>query len=291
MNIAFLGAGRMGAAMARNLLRAGHSVTVYNRDRTRAEALLPDGARVGATPAEACTGCEAAISMLSDDRAVEEVVFGPGGAAGALSAGSAHISCSTVSTAIARKLAAEHSQRGQGFLSAPVFGRPETAESRKLVVVAAGPAELLERFRPVLDSMGRETVHVGTEAWQANAVKLCGNFMIASMMEAFAEAFATLRKAGVDLNAFQTAINSLFASPVYANYARIIAEEKFEPAAFPLPLGLKDVRLLLETSAECQAPMPFAGIIRDRLLASMARGQSDLDWTCMTRIAALEAGL
>jgi 3-hydroxyisobutyrate dehydrogenase-like beta-hydroxyacid dehydrogenase len=291
MNIAFLGIGRMGAAMARNLLRAGHSVTVYNRNASRAEALRADGAGVAVSPAEACTACDVAISMLADDHAVEEVVFGTRGMADALPAEAAHISCSTISTAMARKLEAEHALRKQGYLSGPVFGRPEAAEAKKLVVTAAGPADLVARYRSLFDAMGRETVVIGPEPWQANALKLCGNFMIATMLEAFGEAFATLRKAGVDPQVFLTVMNSLFASPVYANYGRIIAEERFEPAAFALRLGLKDVRLLLETSFECQSPMPFASVVRDRLVAAMAQGQSEMDWSSFTRIAALEAGL
>ncbi len=281
----------MGAAMARNLLRAGHAVTVYNRNAARAEALRDDGARVAESPAAACAACEAAITMVADDHALEEVAFGAQGFADIFPVEAVHISCSTVSTAIARRLAAEHSMRRQSFLSAPVFGRPEAAESRKLVIAAAGPAGVIARCRPLFDAMGRETVEIGPEPWQANAVKLCGNFMIASMMEAFGEAFATLRKANVDPQVFLTVINGLFASPVYANYGRIIAEEHFEPAGFALRLGLKDARLLQETAFECQSPMPMGGLVRDRLLAALARGQGELDWSSFARIAAFEAGL
>jgi 3-hydroxyisobutyrate dehydrogenase-like beta-hydroxyacid dehydrogenase len=166
----------MGSAMARNLLRAGHEVAVYNRSRAKAEALAADGARIAGSPAEACRESEAAITMLADDPALEEVVFGDNGIASALSG--AHISSSTISTAMAHRLAVEHARRGQGFLSAPVFGRPDAAESRKLIVVAGGGQDLIEHFRPVFDAIGRQTFIAGAEPWQANAVKLCGNFMI-----------------------------------------------------------------------------------------------------------------
>ena len=291
MRIGFIGLGKMGSAMARNLLRAGHQVAVYNRSREKAEALAGEGARAADSPADACRESQAAITMLADDRAVEQIVFGENGVASALASGSIHVSSSTISTALARRLAAEHAQRGQGYLSAPVFGRPEAAQSRKLVVVAAGPSELVELCRPLFDAIGRQTSVAGSEPWQANAVKLCGNFMLASMIEAFGEAYATLRKAGVDPLVFLEIINSLFASSVYGNYGRIIADEQFSPAGFALKLGLKDMRLALETAEECAAPMPLASLIRDHLLSAMAHGQADLDWSSMARVLARNAGL
>ena len=281
----------MGTGMARNLLRAGHEVTVFNRTREKAEALAAEGAVVAMSPAEACRGCDAALTMVSDDRAMEEMVVAETGVAAVLAAGATHISHSTISTAMARRLAAEHAGRGQGYLSAPVFGRPDAAEAKRLIVVAAGEAATIERFRPVFDAIGRATFIAGAEPWQANAVKVCGNFMIAAMLEAFAEAYATLRKAGVDPHLFLEVMNALFASPVYANYGRIVADEQFEPAGFALKLGLKDARLVLETAFECAAPMPMASLIRDRLLAALAGGQAEMDWSSVARVAARDAGL
>lgn len=291
MKLGFIGLGRMGSGMARNLIRAGHQVTVYNRSREKAEALAADGARIAGSPAEACRDCEAALSMLADDRAVEEVAFGENGIAVALAPGAIHVSCSTIGTAMARHLAEKHGGRGQGYLSAPVFGRPEAAEAKKLIVVAAGGAELIERCRPVFDALGRQTFVAGAEPWQANAVKLCGNFMIASMLETFAEAFATLRKAGIDRHLFVDTMSGLFGSPVYASYGRMMADERFEPAGFALTLGLKDVRLVLQTAEECASPMPLASLIRDHLLSGVAQGQADLDWSSISRVVARSAGL
>jgi 3-hydroxyisobutyrate dehydrogenase-like beta-hydroxyacid dehydrogenase len=286
MKLALIGLGRMGSGMARNLLRAGHSLAVYNRTRDKAVALAQDGARVAASPEEACRGAEAAITMLADDGAVESCAL-----AGALERAATHISSSTISTALVRRLAAEHAARGQNFLSAPVFGRPEAAEQAKLVVVVAGDPALVERHKPVFDAIGRQTFVAGREPWQANAVKLCGNFMIAAMLEAFGEAFATLRKANVDARVFLEAMNALFASPVYSAYGKSIAEGLFEPAGFGLKLGQKDMRLLLEVTQECTSPMPLASLLRDRMLAGMAQGQADMDWSSVARVAAKAAGL
>ena len=281
----------MGAAMARNLLRAGHQVAVYNRSRGKAEALVSQGAREADSPADACQGSEAVLTMLADDRAAEQVVFGENGILSALASEGTHISSSTISTALARRLATAHNQRGQGYLSAPVFGRPEAAESQNLLVVTAGQADKVERCRPLFEGIGRQTFVVGPEPWQANAVKLCGNFMIASMIEAFGEAFATLRKAEVAPHAFVEIMSALFGSPVYANYGRLIAEEQFDPAGFTLRLALKDIRLVLEVADECAAPMPLASLIRDRCLSAMAHGQGDLDWSSFTKVAARSAGI
>jgi 3-hydroxyisobutyrate dehydrogenase-like beta-hydroxyacid dehydrogenase len=293
MKIAFIGLGHMGSGMARNLLRAGFEVSVYNRSRAKADALAlaHAGARVADSPAEASRHCDAVITMLADDPALEQVVFGEHGIASALRKDAVHISSSTISTAMARRLAAEHAKRGQGFLSAPVFGRPEAAEGKKLLVVVAGADELVRRCSPVFDAIGRQTFVVGAEPWQANAVKVCGNFMIASMLESFGEAFATLRKANVPQQAFLDIMSTLFASPVYSNYGHFIVDGKFEPAGFALHLGLKDVRLVMQTAEECSAPMPIASLIHDQFLSAMAHGQADLDWSSVARVSARNAGL
>jgi 3-hydroxyisobutyrate dehydrogenase-like beta-hydroxyacid dehydrogenase len=291
MKIGFIGLGHMGSGMARNLLRAGHEVIVFNRSREKAEPLVADGARVADTPSGVCSGSEEIISMLADDHAVEQVVLGENAIASALPEGATHISCSTISIALAKRLAAEHGRRGQRYLSAPVFGRPEAAESKNLLVVAAGPLELVEHCRPLFDAIGRQTFVVGADPSQANAVKLCGNFMIAAMLEAYGEAFATLRKADVLPHTFLEVMSMLFGSPVYSNYGRLIADEKFEPAGFALRLGLKDVHLVLEAAEEFAAPMPLASLIRDNFLSAMAHGQGDQDWSSVTRVAARNAGI
>jgi 3-hydroxyisobutyrate dehydrogenase-like beta-hydroxyacid dehydrogenase len=278
----------MGGAMARNLQRAGHDLAVFNRTREKAQPLAAEGARIAGSPADACRGCDAVMTMLSDDAAVEEVTTG---ILEALPQGAVHLSGSTISTAMARRLASLHAEHGQAYLSTPVFGRPEAAEAKKLLVVAGGPAELIERCHPVFDAIGRQTFIAGNDPWQANAVKLCGNFMLVSMLECFGEAYATLRKAGVDPHLFLDTMNALFASPVYANYGRMIADQQFEPAGFALKLGLKDIRLALATAEECSSPMPVASLVHDHLLSAIAQGQADKDWSSIARISARNAGL
>ncbi|HWX37886.1 MAG TPA: NAD(P)-dependent oxidoreductase [Candidatus Sulfotelmatobacter sp.] len=291
MKIAFIGLGRMGMGMARNLVRGGHEVSVYNRSHEKAEALSREGARLASSPAVASRGVDVVMTMVSDDRAVEEIVFGNEGIASGMKEDCIHVSHSTISVALARRLTAEHAERRQGYLSVPVFGRPDAADSKNLLIVAAGPSKYVERCRPLFSAIGRQTFIVGTEPWQANVAKVCGNFMIAAAIESLAESYATLRKANVEPESFLEIMNALFGSPVIAGYGRIIAREEFDPAGFALKLGLKDVRLALAAAEECAAPMPLASLVHDHLLSALAQGQGELDWSSMAQVVARNAGL
>lgn len=291
MQVGFIGLGSMGQPIVRNILKAGHSVIAYNRTRSRAEALSSHGARVAKTPAEACQG-EVVITMLADDRAVEDIVFEGQGIRAALSAGAVHVSMSTISVALSKRLAKEHAARNQGYVAAPVFGRPEAAEAAKLLVVMAGPAGEVERAKPILEAISRKLFVLGTEPASANLVKLAGNFTIASMLETLGEAFALMRKAGIDPQQFHEIVNSsLFQSPVYENYGMTIVSERYEPAGFKLRLGLKDVRLVLAAADEMNVPLPAASMIHDHLLEGIARGYGDIDWSGVAKVLAEDAGL
>jgi 3-hydroxyisobutyrate dehydrogenase-like beta-hydroxyacid dehydrogenase len=292
MKVGFIGLGNMGSAIARNLIKKGHTLTVYNRTRSRAEPFASLGARIAETPSETATDAEVLISMLADDAAVENVIFAPGNAIAALAAGAVHISMSTISVGLSRRLAASHREKQQHYLASPVFGRPDAAAAAKLFIIAAGPAEQIERCRPLFDAIGQKTFIAGEEAHAANVIKLAGNFLITTVIESLAEAFAFGRKFGVDPHAFLDILtNSLFTAPVYQNYGSMIASDNFEPAGFKLPLGLKDNRLLLAAAEEAAAPMPMASLIHDRFVAALARGLGESDWAAIARISYENAGL
>lgn len=291
MEIGFVGLGNMGLPMARNLLQAGHRVTVYNRTRNRAEELAKSGAQIAATPAAACVP-GIVLDVLADDAAVEACVWGDNGILQALPPNGVHICLSTISTELSQHLVDAHEARGQRFVAAPVFGRPDAAAAARLIVVAAGPAEAIERCRPLLEPLGRKLFVLGPAAPAAHTLKLAGNFLIASMLETLAEAFALLRKSSVDPAKLLEIVNGgLFQSPVYENYGRLMIEQRFEPAGFALRLGLKDVRLVLRAAEAAAAPLPIASLVRDRLLSALARGQGELDWSSLARVAAESAGL
>ena len=290
MNIGFIGLGNMGLPMARNLLKAGHQVTVYNRTRERADSLRGEGAIVADRTADTCAG-DVVVTMLADDHAVRDVVFGEK-LIPRLKPRTTHISASTISVALARELTQAHAEARNQFVSAPVFGRPQAAAEAKLAVVAAGAAKSIDYCQPVLDAIGQHTFIVGTEPHHANVIKLSGNFLILSVIESLGEAFALLRKSGVEPERFLDVMtNTLFTAPVYKTYGNLIAREQFLPAGFKLLLGLKDASLVLAAAADARAPMPVASLVRDHILAAIARNGEELDWSAFSRISADNAGL
>ena len=292
MNVAFLGLGNMGTPMARQLLRAGHNVTVWNRSPEKAEALRAEGAKVAGSPAEAAAGAEAVITMLADDAAVESTVLHANGMIDALPRGAVHISMSTISVRLSKTLAEEHRKRGQEFLAAPVFGRPDAAEAGKLFVVAAGPEPVLQRYRLLLEAIGQRVFVVGDKPEMANVVKLSGNFLIASVIESLAEAIALTRKYGVEPHTYLDVLtNTLFGAPIYKTYGGLIVDRKHEPAGFALRLGLKDVRLALSAAEDVDAALPIASLVRDHMLNALARGMEKKDWSVLGVLAAENAGL
>ena len=290
MRIGFIGLGNMGSAMAANLIKAGHEVTVYNRSRGKVEALAAEGARPADSVAGACGG-DVVITMLANDDAVEGIVFGDGGILASLARDATHVSSSTISVALSERLTAAHAEAGQQFIAAPVFGRPEAAEAAKLFVVAAGPPAPLEALTGIFDAFSQRTFVVSEEPKTANLIKLSGNFLIMSVIEALGEAMALVGKAGVDKHQYLDILTStLFGAPIYKTYGGLIAGEEFEPAGFAATLGQKDIRLVLTAAEALEVPMPVASLLRDRFLALLARGGANLDWSAVGALAAWEAG-
>jgi 3-hydroxyisobutyrate dehydrogenase-like beta-hydroxyacid dehydrogenase len=291
MKIGFVGLGNMGQAMARNLCSAGHTVSVYNRTRSRAEELKADGVHIVDTPADASRG-DVVITMLSDDAAVEAVVLGDGGLIYALRQETVHISMSTISAALSKRLAEAHHRAGRAYVAAPVFGRPGAAAAGKLFILAAGSPEPIEKCMPVFDVLGQKTFVVSENPWDANIVKLSGNFLVASVIESLGESLALIRKYGIDQDKFLDVLTgSLFTAPVYKTYGDMMAREDYEPAGFKLPLGLKDIRLMLAAAEDIETPMPTASLIHEQFLTALARGYRELDWSSLGLLSAENAGL
>jgi 3-hydroxyisobutyrate dehydrogenase-like beta-hydroxyacid dehydrogenase len=290
MKVGFIGLGRMGAAMAANLLKAGHEVTVYNRSPDKARALSTLGAHVAASIADACRG-EAVITMLANDEAVHSVVFDDAGVLARVARGGLHISMSTISVGLSAQLTAAHATAGQRFIAAPVFGRPEAAAAAQLFIVAAGARSAVDACAPLFSAMGQKVFNLSDEPSAANLVKLSGNFLIASVIEALGEAMALIGKAGIDQRSYLDLLTStLFNAPLYKIYGGLIVEQKFEPAGFAAPLGLKDIRLTLAAAEELRVPMPLASLLRDRFLTLLAHGGEAMDWSAIAQLSALDAG-
>jgi 3-hydroxyisobutyrate dehydrogenase-like beta-hydroxyacid dehydrogenase len=290
MKLGFIGLGRMGAAMAANLAKAGHDVSVFNRSPGKSRALIQLGAHEAANLAGACGG-DAVITMLADDDAASDFAFGPGGLIDSLRQGAIHLSMSTISVALSKRLAQAHAQAGQRYIAAPVFGRPDMAAAARLFIVAAGDPRTIDECQPLFRAMGQKTIPIGTEPAAANLVKLSGNFLMASAIEALGEAVALIGKAGIDRRAYIELLTaSIFNVPAYKTYGALIAQGQYEPAAFAAPLGYKDIRLALAAAATLRVPMPLASLLHDRFLRLFAQGGDKLDWSAIGGLAAQDAG-
>jgi len=285
--IGFIGLGRMGAAMARNLLAAGFRVRAWNRTPGK----TPQGAIECASPREAAGQSELVITMVADDAAAEQVTLGENGVIAGLPKGGMHAAMSTISVALSRKLQEAHRAAGQRYVSAPVFGRPEAAEKKQLWIVYGGAPADLETCRPAFAAMSQGVYPVGAPP-QAHLAKLIGNFLILGLLEAVGEATALAEKGGLDPRELMTIFGkNSFGSPVFNGYAPRIAATEFEPAGFALPLGLKDATLALQAGAELRVPLPLASLTRDHLLAALARGRESWDWSGLASVVREAAGL
>jgi len=282
----------MGAAIAANLVRARHDVAVWNRSGEKARPLVEAGAILVASPREAATGRDVVLTMLADDAALDAVLSGEEGILAGLRAGALHISMSTIAVITAESAAARHAERGQSFLSAPVFGRPDAASAAKLFVVAGGDPAHVQLATPLFDAISQKVFHVGNKPSAANLVKLCGNFMILSAIEAMGEAMTLAEKGGVPkAKLLEVLTGTLFDAPVFRNYGAILVEEAFLPAGFAAPLGLKDMRLVSQAAEAGHVPMPLLSLLRDHLLQTIANEGESIDWSGIARTIAKNAGL
>lgn len=290
MKLGFIGLGQMGFGMATSLLTAGHDVTVYNRTPSKADELVKKGAVAAKRISDACAG-DAVITMLANDAAVESVVYGDQRVRASLRKGAVHISSSTISVALCERLDADHAAAGQRFVAAPVFGRPDVAAAGELTVVAGGAQDAIGAVSPLLDAIGRRTFVMSDQPKAASLVKLSGNFLIASVIEALGEPIALVGKEGIDRERYLEMLTStLFGAPVYKIYGKLIIDDKFEPPGFAAPLGYKDIRLVLAAADWLRVPMPLASLLRDRFLTLLAYGGDKLDWSAIGRLPARDAG-
>jgi 3-hydroxyisobutyrate dehydrogenase-like beta-hydroxyacid dehydrogenase len=290
MKIGFVGLGRMGGHVAENLLKAGHSVTVWNRSPAPVAALVAKGAVAAKTPEEAMQG-EAVFSMLSNDAVMREV-----GLAGPLlekaAKGLIHVNMASISTALAKELQAAHAKASLAYISAPVFGRPEMAAAAQLVLVAGGDSSAIATMQPVFDQIGSRTVPVGDAAEKANLFKIAGNFMIAAEMQATGEAFALLRKGGVDPALFHDVLaGRLFTGAVFKNYGQMVLNRQYEPAGFALTLGLKDMNLARSAAEGLGMGLPTAELLKQNYDEAVRWGWQDKDWSAIGEVPAKKAGL
>ncbi len=271
----------MGSPIARSLAEHGYDITVWNRSLEKAEALAEAGAHPTATAAEAVAGRDVVFTVLTDDPATEAVVFGAKDEPGILTSlkqGATHVSLSTISVRLARRLEASHAERGQFFVGAPVFGRPNVAREGKLWVVAAGPQPVMEEVAPVLRSISRGLTILSEEPWQAHALKLGGNLLITTMIQSLGEAFVYARSQGIDPAVFHQTVNdALFQSRMYENYGKTMLNPPEHPGA-TVHLGAKDTRLVREAAADANTRIGLADYCAEVFHRAEEAGLSDVDW-------------
>ncbi len=291
MKVGFLGTGKMGAAMARRLLLAGHELRVWNRSEGKTEPLIREGAIAAGTPAEAELGADAVFTMLFDDAAHEEVLFGANGLLDALSPGAVHIACSTISVELSERLTAEHARRGVEFVAAPVFGRPNVAEDGRLWTVVAGADGAVAKARILLEAFSRGISVIGSHPPMAHALKLGGNFLISAMIYSLSDAFVFAEGQGIDPEIFFETVNSaLFQSPFYAAYAKVMLHPPQEPGA-TIELGAKDLRLLRAAAASRGTAMSLSDSLAEMFAEAKKLGLSKEDWAVgQYRVAQLRSG-
>ncbi|MBV8398105.1 MAG: NAD(P)-dependent oxidoreductase, partial [Acetobacteraceae bacterium] len=283
--------GHMGHAFATNLLEDGYQTLVYDREPKRMADLEGVGAR-GAARLRDLANCDVVLTSLPDDDALAAVVLAPEGLASILKSKSAHISMSTVSPAFSRRLAEEHVKHSQDYIAAPVLGNPDLAKARKLFVLAAGAPAALDKVRPLLERLGQRVFVIGEEPASANLLKLAANVLTATTLQCMGEVLALLRKGGIDEHlGFDVLTNSLFDSRVHKTYGGKIVDARYSPPGMAVPLAIKDLRLALAEAERTAVPMPGASLVHDRLVAIAARGWSDLDWSALGLLAAVDAGL
>jgi 3-hydroxyisobutyrate dehydrogenase-like beta-hydroxyacid dehydrogenase len=279
----------MGHAFAVNLVQDGYQVLTYDRHAERREAV--SGAQSVAQLADLAS-CDVVLTSLSDDDALAAVALGVGGLAAVLAPGAIHISTSTVSPGMSRRVAEEHERHEQDYVAVTVLGNPDFAHERKLFVLVGGRQAALEKVRPLLQRLGQKLFVIGEDPGLANLMKLAANTLIATTLESMGEVLALLCKGGIDGRlAFDVLTNSLFDSRVHKAYGGKIVEGRFKPAGMAVPLATKDVRLALAEAEHEAVPMPVASLVHDRLVAMAARGWSDLDWSALGLLAETDAGL
>ena len=288
--ITFLGLGNLGMPIAESLIKSGFELTVWNRTKSKADPLAALGAKVVTTPLEAITPGGIVFSVLADDAAVEEIFsleliekLGEGGI---------HVSMSTIAPETARQLAKIHSWSKVSYVAAPIFARPEAVVAKVGNICVSGDPEVRERIKPILQTFVKGIYDFGDDPGAANVVKLAGNFMIAASLEMMGEAFTMAEKNGIPRqDIYEMLTQTLFAAPVFQNYGKIVAQQVYEPVAFRLPLGLKDINLTLKTASDVHVPMPMADLIRNRFISAIARGRDNLDWGALAQGASDDAGL
>jgi 3-hydroxyisobutyrate dehydrogenase-like beta-hydroxyacid dehydrogenase len=280
----------MGSAIAAAIQKEGFALTVYARTPAKARELVEHGAVLAATPAAAVTDADVVLTSLVDDRSVAAVVTGKEGILAGLRPGAVHVGATTVSPRFADELAAQHRKRGSRYLAGPVVGRRDLAAARRLTTLAAGDPEDIEYVRPVLESFGPIRI-IGARHGMANTVKLIVNFITVSWLELMSEMYAFGEKNEIDAQVVHDTLVWVFDRPGLRNYAAAVRDRKWDEAGFELSTGFKDVQLMIDAATDSKSPLPYAELIRSKMLRLLAKGLEEKDWAVLAEVARADSGL
>jgi len=288
--ISYLGLGTMGSGMASNLLKAGYRLTVWNRSAEKCEPFAKKGARVAGTPADAARDVDLVMYMLSNDQAVEEVVFGPKGILSGIKEGQIAMDMSTVLPATSLRQQEAYAKRRVDFIDAPVFGSKQESAEAKLWIMAAGNKAIFEKVKPVLEHLG-QTVHYFGKNGNATSMKLVGNLIVALELEALSEGLVLAEKAGLDLNTVMEVVKVAdFRSPLLAGNGQNILKRDFS-TSFALKLMLKDAGLIEKFAKSLKSPIPALRIVEKNLASAVDLGFGSENASALIKAIEKEAGV
>jgi 3-hydroxyisobutyrate dehydrogenase-like beta-hydroxyacid dehydrogenase len=280
----------MGSAIAEAIRNEGFELRVYARTPVKARELVERGAVLARTPAAAAEGADVVLTSLVDDRSVADAVDGDDGILAGMLPGAVHVGATTVSPRFADELAGRHLALGSRYVAGPVVGRRDLAAAHRLTTLAAGDLADIEYCRPVLESFGPIRI-VGERHGMANTVKLIVNFITVSWLELMSEMYAFGEKNELDAQLVHDVLVWVFDRPGLRNYAAAMRDRNFDDAGFELSTGFKDVQLMIEAATDSKAPLPYAELIRSKMLTLLAKGLEKKDWAVLAEVARAEAGL
>lgn len=289
--VGFVGIGRMGAALAENILKAGFRVNVYNRTRDRLLPLVDKGAAEARSAKDAAIGADVVFTCLMDDTSMFEVMGGEAGLLAGLAPDAVHVATATISPGCSRTIAAMHHEHGSRYVSAPLIARPDAARAGQVLTFMSGNQDAIARCEPLFGAYSNRHVNLGPDAGLANSVKLAVNFMLMTQIEMMSEVFAFAERSGIDTDLVAELILTVQGHPAMKDYVRRIRARDFEPAAFDVRSGFKDLELVNQAGADVCVPMPFASALRQAFLVTMGHGLSHQDWTAISEAARIMAGL
>jgi len=290
--VAFIGLGNMGAGIARNLIRGGVGLTVYNRTESKMKPFIEMGAIAARSPREAAAGADFVFTSLMGDDSVLSVVESEDGLMAGMEPSAIHIGTSTISPACAMQLANLHEKHGSHYVSAPVLGRPDVAEAGQLVTFVAGDAAVIESCKPLFETYTRMVRVIPGQQGLANVTKLCANYTAASVIELMGQVYTFAEKSGLDPALMEDLFQTTWAHPGLKEYATLIRARDFDSdEGFAMSGGLKDVELMLSSSEAEGVTLEYAEIIKGKMLEGIEQGMANKDWSATYEVTRRHAGL